>query len=42
MIILNHNLFEIRATDIHETKAQQTIFKGLVVYDATAKADDGK
>ena len=37
MIILNHNLFEIPVTDIHKTKVQQTVFKGLVVYDARAK-----
>lgn len=32
MIILNHNLFEIPATDIHKTEVQKTIFKGEVVY----------
>ena len=32
MIILNHNLFEIPATDIHKTEVQKTIFKGMVVY----------
>ena len=40
MIILNHNLFEIPVTDIHKTEVQQTIFKGLVVYDANAKLGD--
>jgi len=34
MIVLNHNLLEIPATDIHKTKVQRTIFKGEVVYDA--------
>jgi predicted amidohydrolase YtcJ len=33
MIILNHNLFEIPATDIHETRIRRTIFKGRVVYE---------
>jgi len=32
MIALNHNLFEIPATDIHKTEVQKTIFKGEVVY----------
>ena len=32
MIILNHNLFEIPATDIHKTEVQKTIFKGAVVF----------
>ena len=32
MIVLNHNLFEIPATDIHKTEVQKTIFKGEVVY----------
>ena len=32
MIVLNHNLFEIPATDIHKTDVQKTIFKGEVVY----------
>jgi predicted amidohydrolase YtcJ len=40
MVILNHNLFEIPVTDIHKTEVQQTIFKGLVVYDAMAKAEN--
>jgi len=34
MIILNHNLFEIPATDIHKTEVQKTLFKGEVVYQA--------
>jgi len=34
MIILNHNLFEIPATDIHKTEVQKTLFKGEVVYEA--------
>ena len=33
MIILNHNLFEIESTEIHNTKVQKTIFKGKVVYE---------
>ena len=33
MVILNHNLFEIEATEIHDTKVQKTIFKGRVVYE---------
>jgi hypothetical protein len=32
MIVLNHNLFEIPATDIHKTEVQKTVFKGEVVY----------
>ena len=32
MIVLNHNLFEIPATDIYKTEVQKTIFKGEVVY----------
>jgi len=32
MIVLNHNLFEIPETEIHETQVQETIFKGDVVY----------
>ncbi len=32
MIVLNHNLFEIPATDIHKTEVKKTIFKGRVVY----------
>jgi predicted amidohydrolase YtcJ len=31
-IILNHNLFEIEPTEIHNTEVRQTIFKGEVVY----------
>jgi predicted amidohydrolase YtcJ len=33
MIVLNHNLFEIEATEIHNTEVQKTIFKGNVVYE---------
>ena len=33
MIVLNHNLFEIPATDIHKTEVQKTIFKGNVVFE---------
>ena len=33
MIILNHNLFEIPETEIHNTEVQKTIFKGAVVYE---------
>ncbi len=32
MIILNHNLFEIPARDIHNTEVKKTIFQGYVVY----------
>ena len=31
-IILNHNLFEVPATDIHKTEVLKTLFKGEVVY----------
>ena len=31
-IILNHNLFDIPATDIHKTEIQSTFFKGKEVY----------
>ncbi len=31
-IILNHNLFEIESTEIHNTEVQKTIFKGKEVY----------
>jgi predicted amidohydrolase YtcJ len=34
MIVLNHNLFEIPATEIHNTEVQLTLFKGEVVYKA--------
>jgi len=33
MIVLNHNLFDIPPTDIHNTEVQQTVFKGKVVYE---------
>jgi predicted amidohydrolase YtcJ len=33
MIVLNHNLFEIPVTDIHNTEVKRTIFKGDVVYE---------
>ena len=33
MIILNHNLFEIPETDIHNTEVQKTIFNGEVVFE---------
>lgn len=33
-IILNHNLFEIESTEIHNTEVQKTIFKGKEVYSA--------
>jgi hypothetical protein len=33
MIVLNHNLFDIPPTDIHNTEVQQTVFKGNVVYE---------
>jgi len=32
MIVLNQNLFEIPATEIHKTKVVKTIFEGKVVY----------
>jgi hypothetical protein len=32
LIILNHNLFEIPETEIHNTEVQKTVFKGDVVY----------
>ncbi len=32
MIVLNHNLFEIPESEIHNTAVQKTIFKGEVVY----------
>jgi hypothetical protein len=32
MIILNQNLFEIPATDIHKTEVLKTLFKGQTVY----------
>ena len=34
MILLNHNLLKIPASDIHKTEVQRTIFKGEVVYSA--------
>ena len=34
MIVLNHNLFEIPVSDIHDTEVQKTIFQGVVVYEA--------
>ena len=33
-IILNHNLFEIESTEIHNTEVQKTIFKGKIVYNS--------
>jgi len=33
MIVLNHNLFEIAATEIHKTEVQKTIFEGTIVYE---------
>ncbi len=33
MIVLNHNLFDIPATDIHKTEVKRTVFKGNVVYE---------
>jgi hypothetical protein len=32
MIVLNHNLFAIPATEIHNTEVQKTIYQGSVVY----------
>ena len=34
MIVLNHNLFEVPATEIHKTLIQRTVIKGEVVYQA--------
>lgn len=34
MIALNHNLFEIPATEIHKTKIERTIIRGEVVYQS--------
>ena len=33
MIVLNHNLFKIPVTEIHNTAVQKTIFKGQLVYE---------
>jgi hypothetical protein len=33
LIVLNHDLFEIPPTDIHETQVQKTLHKGRVVYE---------
>ena len=33
MIVLNHNILEVPATEIHKTQVQKTIFKGNVVYE---------
>ena len=33
MIVLNHNLFEIPETEIHNTEVERTIFKGEIVYE---------
>jgi predicted amidohydrolase YtcJ len=32
MIVLNHNLFEVESTDIHDTQVLKTIFKGVEIY----------
>ena len=32
LIVLNHDLFEIPATDIHATEVEKTILEGDVVY----------
>lgn len=32
MIVLNHDLFEIPSSDIHQTTVRRTVFKGKVVY----------
>ncbi|MEP4149280.1 MAG: amidohydrolase [Halioglobus sp.] len=34
MIVLNHNLFEIDPTSVHQTKVKTTLFAGNVVYQA--------
>jgi len=39
MIVLNHNLFEIPATDIHKTEVQTTLFKGEVVFERSGRED---
>ncbi|MEE9470148.1 MAG: amidohydrolase family protein, partial [Gemmatimonadota bacterium] len=33
MIVLNHDLFEIPPTDIHQTEVEKTIFRGKAVYE---------
>jgi len=33
MIVLNHNLFDIKPTDIRNTKVQRTLLGGKVIYD---------
>ena len=33
MIVLNHDLFEIPPTDIHQTEVEMTIFRGKAVYE---------
>ena len=37
IIVLNHNLFEIPATEIHKTKIQRTIIQGEVVYQSNGE-----
>ena len=32
-IALNHNMFEIPETEIHNTEVNKTIFRGNVVYE---------
>ena len=34
MIVLNHNLFEIDPTSVHQTEVKTTLFAGNVVYQA--------
>ena len=35
MIVLNHNLFEIPETEIHETEVEKTVFRGEVIHSTS-------
>jgi predicted amidohydrolase YtcJ len=39
MIVLNHNLFDIPVTEIHETQVLTTVFKGEVVHNVELSPD---
>lgn len=39
-IVLNHNLFDIRSEQIHQTQVELTYFQGRQVYDRAAAASD--
>jgi predicted amidohydrolase YtcJ len=39
MIVLNHNLFDIPVTEIHETQVLRTVFKGEVVHNVELSPD---